>query len=103
MIRSVGRRLRRNYGWIFAILGAAYFAKIAIHPTDVDNFAHFVRRAHIGPIPGWSAPISGVAFYIGRSTLVWITGWSERSVKSTLAILLRDRYVAMFGPARSAV
>ena len=48
MIRCIGRRLRRNYGYIFAILGAAYFAKIAIHPVDVTSWEHLFRRAHTG-------------------------------------------------------
>ena len=64
MIRCVGRRLRRNYGWIFAILGAAYFAKIAIHPVDVTSLAQLFRRAHIGPIPGWVAILAGLGFHL---------------------------------------
>jgi uncharacterized membrane protein len=91
MIRAIGRRLRRNYGWIFAILGAAYFAKIAIHPTDVDNFAHFMRRAHIGPIPGWLALLCGVGFHIGWITLAWKTWLDERHDKTKMADFLKSR------------
>lgn len=91
MTRAIGRRLRRNYGWIFAILGAAYFAKIAIHPTDVDNFAHFMRRAHIGPIPGWVALLFGVGFHIGWITLAWKTWLDERKDNTKMADFLKSR------------
>jgi uncharacterized membrane protein len=91
MIRAIGRRLRRNYGWIFAILGAAYFAKIAIHPTDVDNFAHFMRRAHIGPIPGWLALICGIGFHIAWITIAWKTWLDERHDKTKMADFLKSR------------
>ena len=30
---AFGRRLRRNYGYIFAIQGASYYGKILVHPT----------------------------------------------------------------------
>ena len=59
MLRAMGRRIRRNYGWIFMIQGIAYFAKIAIHPTDVTSVGEFINRAHIGPIPGLVALILG--------------------------------------------
>jgi len=103
MVRSVGRRLRRNYGWIFSILGAAYFAKIAIHPTDVDNLAHFVRRAHIGPIPGWVALLCGLAFHIGWISLAWKTWWDERSDKTKMADFLKSREDVNFRPPTKGV
>ena len=66
--RAIGRRLRRNYGAIFAIQGLAYFAKISIHPDDVSTWAEFFERAHIGPLPGWLALLAGVCFHI-----IWIS------------------------------
>lgn len=74
MLRAIGRRLRRNYGWLFSILGVAYFAKIAIHPVDVLGWADFVERAHIGPIPGWLALGLGTVFHaswIGIALVSW--------------------------------
>ncbi len=91
MIRCVGRRLRRNYGYIFAILGAAYFAKIAIHPVDVTSWEHFMRRAHIGPIPGWVAISAGLAFHAGWAFVAWKTWWDERSDKTKMADFLKSR------------
>ncbi|MGA1343060.1 MAG: DUF2270 domain-containing protein [Hyphomonas sp.] len=91
MIRCIGRRLRRNYGYIFAILGAAYFAKIAIHPVDVTSWEQFFRRAHIGPIPGYVAIAAGFAFHLGWIGLAWRTWWEERSDKTKMADFLKSR------------
>jgi uncharacterized membrane protein len=63
-LRALGRRIRRNYGWIFVIQGIAYFAKIGIHPTDVTTWSEFFNRAHIGPIPGTVAIALGILFHV---------------------------------------
>ncbi len=91
MLRAVGRRLRRNYGWIFAIQGAAYFAKIAIHPYDVGSWTEFIYRAHIGPIPGWLALVVGLGFHAGWIALVWITWRQERHDKTKMADFLDSK------------
>jgi uncharacterized membrane protein len=91
MIRCIGRRLRRNYGFIFAILGAAYFAKIAIHPVDATSWDQFFRRAHIGPIPGYVAIAAGLAFHLGWIGLAVKTWWDERTDKTKMADFLKSR------------
>lgn len=91
MLRAVGRRLRRNYGWIFAIQGAAYFAKISIHPYDVSTWNEFVFRAHIGPIPGWLALVSGMGFHLGWMLLAYVTWRMERRDKTKMADFLDSR------------
>lgn len=102
MIRCVGRRLRRNYGWIFAILGAAYFAKIAIHPVDVTSWEQLFRRAHIGPIPGWVAISFGCAFHVAWIFLAWKTWWDERTDKTKMADFLKSREDVNYVRAASA-
>ena len=102
MIRCVGRRLRRNYGYIFAILGAAYFAKIAIHPVDVASWEQFFRRAHIGPIPGYVAIAAGLAFHLGWIGLAVKTWWDERTDKTKMADFLKSREDVNFACASSA-
>ncbi|MCB1524637.1 MAG: DUF2270 domain-containing protein, partial [Rhodoblastus sp.] len=42
--RAMGRRLRRNYVWIFAIQVAAYLGKLIIHPTPAAHFGEVVTR-----------------------------------------------------------
>lgn len=102
MVRCIGRRLRRNYGFIFAILGAAYFAKIAIHPVDVTSWDQFFRRAHIGPIPGWFAILCGLGFHAGWIGLAVKTWWDERTDKTKMADFLKSREDVNFARAASS-
>jgi len=62
-IDAVGRRLRRNYGWIFLIQAASYVGKLLIHPVPVVSFENFVMRAAIGPIPGGYVLAAGLLFH----------------------------------------
>jgi uncharacterized membrane protein len=61
--RALGRRLRRNYAWIFAIQAIAYYGKIAIHPTPIGAWGDLWERAAIGPIPGRMMVFCGILFY----------------------------------------
>ena len=61
--RSVGRRLRRNYGWILTFQTIAYFAKILIHPTPLTSFDEMLARMAIGPIHGGAVLAALMAFH----------------------------------------
>jgi len=63
--RAVGRRLRSNYGWIFAIQMLAYYGKIAIHPTPLTSLTDLWQRAAVGPIPGPLMVLVGAVFFGG--------------------------------------
>jgi uncharacterized membrane protein len=63
--RAVGRRLRKNYGWILVIQAVAYYGKLAIHPSAVDSVAELFRRAAIGPIAGEMVVAAGALFHGG--------------------------------------
>jgi uncharacterized membrane protein len=52
MWEALGRRLRRNYLWIYFVLGLAWLAKIWLHPSPAMSWSQFVFRAAIGPVPG---------------------------------------------------
>ena len=60
---AVGRRLRHNYSWIFAIQVTAYLGKLLIHPVPVASLQEFWMRAAIGPIPGQFVVLAGLAFH----------------------------------------
>lgn len=60
---AFGRRLRRNYFWIFIVLAVAWILKGIIHPTPIASLAEFVARAAVGPISGQIVVISGVAYF----------------------------------------
>jgi uncharacterized membrane protein len=49
---AFGRRLRRNYAWIFLILYASWVAKIWLFPEPAVTLSEFVRRSAVGPIAG---------------------------------------------------
>lgn len=65
MITALGRRLRRNYVWILGIQGAAYYGKIAIHPTPLESMPQLFERAAVGPIHGQVVVLAGVVFNLG--------------------------------------
>jgi uncharacterized membrane protein len=52
MWEAFGRRFRRNYMWIFLILGVAWALKGFLHPTPATSWAEFIGRSALGPIPG---------------------------------------------------
>lgn len=80
-LRAVGRRLRRNYSWIFLIQAAAYAGKIAIHPDGLDSVEEALARAAIGPVPGWAVFAGGALFHGGWLTLAFATWLVERRVR----------------------
>jgi uncharacterized membrane protein len=62
MWQALGRRLRRNYIWIFAVLAISWVVKIIIHPSTPASMSDLVERARIGPIPPWFVLLTGVVF-----------------------------------------
>jgi uncharacterized membrane protein len=59
---AIGRRLRRNYLWLFALLAFSWNLKVYMHPTPAADFATFVTRATIGLVPGTFVFSLGVLF-----------------------------------------
>jgi uncharacterized membrane protein len=49
---AFGRRLRRNYIWIFLILYASWVAKIWLFPIPATGLDQFLERSAVGPISG---------------------------------------------------
>ena len=61
-MEAVGRRLRRNYLWIFALLALSWNLKVYLHPLPARDFASFIDRATVGVIPGWVVFVLGFIF-----------------------------------------
>jgi uncharacterized membrane protein len=59
---AVGRRLRRNYLWIFALLALSWNLKVYLHPFPAPHFKWFIDRASVGIVPGWIVFVIGVVF-----------------------------------------
>lgn len=60
---ALGRRLRRNYVWIFLILYASWVAKIWLFPEPVVRLSEFISRAAVGPFSGQIMIGMGLALY----------------------------------------
>ncbi len=86
MWEALGRRLRRNYFWLFLILGMVWFAKLWLHPTPSTDFAVIMERAMIGPFQGEIVMTVGIAFYALLLVLGILT---IRMTKATGEILPR--------------
>jgi uncharacterized membrane protein len=62
---AVGRRLRRNYLWIFMLLAMSWNLKVYLHPNPAHSFDEFLRRASVGVVPGSAVFLAGVIFNLG--------------------------------------
>jgi uncharacterized membrane protein len=62
---ALGRRLRRNYLWIFVLLAACWNLKVYIHPVPAYDFNAFIDRATIGVVPGEFVLLTGILFNLG--------------------------------------
>jgi uncharacterized membrane protein len=59
---AIGRRLRRNYLWIFLLLALSWNLKVYLHPVPADTFELFLQRATVGLVPGRIVFIVGFVF-----------------------------------------
>ena len=77
---SLGRRLRRNYLWIFGVLLMSWMVKVSIHPTPVTTLYELRQRIAIGPVPAWGVLLAGVLFHLFLAILLVTTRRSAPSV-----------------------
>jgi uncharacterized membrane protein len=75
---ALGRRLRHNYCWIFAIQVTAYVGKLVIHPVPAASLQEFWTRAAIGPIPGQLVILAGLVFHATWIAVSIVTYRSRR-------------------------
>lgn len=77
-LEAAGRRIRRNYGWIFAIQVAAYTGKLLIHPMPIASLEDIWQRAMMGPVPGQLVLLAGLVFHATWLTVAIMTLRSRR-------------------------
>ncbi len=82
---AIGRRLRRNYIWVFAILGIAWIAKLALHPSLEGPGYSLVDQARVGPIPGPTVFMAVALFYGGILLLAFFTAGLRASPGEVLS------------------
>ncbi|HRJ73948.1 MAG TPA: DUF2270 domain-containing protein, partial [Terrimicrobiaceae bacterium] len=57
-IEAVGRRLKRNYVFIFAIIMVAWTLKVFVHAKEpIDSVGAFYRSLSVHALPAWFACI----------------------------------------------
>jgi uncharacterized membrane protein len=72
---ALGRRLRRNYLWIYLILGLAWAIRIGVLPTPVLSWQEFIERAAVGTLSG-GAVILGILVFYGVIILIGLATMS---------------------------
>jgi uncharacterized membrane protein len=70
---ALGRRLRRNYLWMFMLLAASWNLKVYMHPYPSPDFADFLRKADIGMVPGEVVFMFGVFFNVALLLFAYFT------------------------------
>jgi uncharacterized membrane protein len=53
LIHATGYRIRRNYGYLFAVTLLAWLLKLEVHPEPAHSTFVVLRRASIAFVPGW--------------------------------------------------
>jgi uncharacterized membrane protein len=64
MWEAFGRRLRRNYLWIFLILFVSWMGKSYLFPQPALSVQEFIQRGAIGPINGVVIIALGIVYHI---------------------------------------
>ncbi|GAB4477470.1 MAG: hypothetical protein Kow0088_16380 [Anaerolineales bacterium] len=85
---ALGRRLRRNYLWIYLILGISWLAKLTMYPTMIEHWDELLQRAAIGSIPGLIVLAGGIAFYL----LIFVVSLATASLQQASGEVL-PRYL----------
>ena len=77
-LEAIGRRLKRNYVFIFVLIMVAWVTKIFLHaPTAMDGISSFYRAMGVGHIPSWLVAfflvatfvsVIGITVYVSRHT-----------------------------------
>jgi uncharacterized membrane protein len=79
---AFGRRLRRNYFWIFLILYASWAAKIWLFPEPATSWTAFIARSAVGPLSGETMIALGFGLYfsllvVALATINWTRATGE--------------------------
>jgi len=64
MWEAFGRRLRRNYLWIYLILFVSWIGKSYLFPQPALSLQEFINRGAVGPIPGIVIISMGIIYHI---------------------------------------
>ena len=101
---ALGRRLRRNYIWIFLVLVMAWLVKIWVHPSTAASVGDLSQRAAIGQVPGELTLIVVIGYFVFLLVFALLT---SRLQAATGEVLPRfnaegEAVIAGLGAGRSA-
>jgi uncharacterized membrane protein len=78
-LEAFGRRLRRNYSFMFAVQAVSYVTKICVHPVPIQSFDDLWQHAQIGPIPGQAVLVFGTLFHGSLAAIAMLTLRGQRA------------------------
>ena len=91
-LEAIGRRMKRNYAFIFAIIMVAWTMKIFIHTQDpIHSFGDFYHALAVRELPAW---LASIVFF---GTIVAITGLTVFVARTT------SEEVSEFGSGNSSL
>ena len=79
-LEATGRRLRRNYSFMFGVQAVSYITNICVHPSPIKSLQDLWEHAAIGPVPGQAVLICGFLFHAGLLLLAVFTLKGQRAV-----------------------
>lgn len=80
---AIGRRLRRNYLYIYGVIGVAFIARIGLTPQS-PSWGELVNRSAIGPLPGTYVLLMVALFYLGLAIFALATAGLQQSAGEVL-------------------
>lgn len=86
MLEAFGRRLRRNYMWLYLILGLAWLAKLVLFPEGINEPSEILEHSKMGVVPGWIVMVVQGVFY---TFLLAVGLWTRRLRHATGEVLDR--------------
>lgn len=94
---AFGRRLRRNYFWIFLILYASWASKIWLFPQPAVSLSEILARSAIGPVPGDVMIILGLGLYALLLVVALATISMNRATGEVLPRFGEDTIATLLG------
>ncbi|MBV9960252.1 MAG: DUF2270 domain-containing protein [Acidobacteria bacterium] len=86
---AIGRRLRRNYLWIFVLLALSWTLKVYLHPLPARTFESFLDRATVGVVPG--SVVFGCGIIFNLAVFIFAIG-TVRLREATGEVLPRHEF-----------
>jgi uncharacterized membrane protein len=80
-LEAIGRRLKRNYVFIFILIMVAWVTKIFLHaPMAMDSLPSFYHALRVGHIPSWLVASVFAGTLLGVISMIYISGKSSGEI-----------------------